>query len=154
VSRPSSADGLIATIEMAEGKRTREDRIPTGPSPSEQAGWFSYKYFRGVSNPSDPKLSATRTPTVFGPAPSRRPSEKLGVFCKRLRTIAYSPCRSDHPLSPFPGIRNGSIRRPFAQIHPLRLVPPRLTRSATIHVTSRQRCLMGNGYNGETTEIM
>jgi len=82
------------------------------------------------------------------------PSEKLGVFCKRLRTIAYSPCRSDHPLSPFPGIRNGSIRRPFTQIHPLRLVPPRLTRSATIHVTSRQRCLMGNGYNGETTEIM
>ena len=33
--RRSSADGLIATIEMAEGKRTREDRIP---SPSEQAG--------------------------------------------------------------------------------------------------------------------
>jgi hypothetical protein len=43
--RPSSADGSIATIEMAEGKRTREDRIPTGPCPRSRQGWFSYKYF-------------------------------------------------------------------------------------------------------------
>jgi len=35
--RPSSTDGLIATIEMAEGKPAREDMIPTGLSPSEQA---------------------------------------------------------------------------------------------------------------------
>ena len=36
--RLSSTDGLIAMIEMVEEKRMREDSIPTGPLPLEQAG--------------------------------------------------------------------------------------------------------------------
>jgi hypothetical protein len=40
--RPSSADGLIATIEMAEGRRTREDRIPPGPMGTWIRAGFTY----------------------------------------------------------------------------------------------------------------
>jgi hypothetical protein len=98
VKRPSSTDGLIATIEMAEGKPAREDMIPTGPSPSEQAE---------LMEPPTPESSLTGSDGA-PPLPSGSAEPLTG--------ISEQPTASSSRISE-PGSASGLYTQP--------LLPPR-----------------------------
>jgi hypothetical protein len=85
IRRPVSADGLIATIEMAEGKVAREDMIPTRPAPSELQGAFS--------EPPTPDPWATQSQHKVPPLPVRRSGDSPG-------TLSEQPIASSSRISP------------------------------------------------------
>lgn len=85
VSRPRSTDGLIAAIEMAEGRTAGQDyRVPGGlPPPLEQGGW------------SEPEYPYDKVP----PFPARR----SGVSSTYDQPIAGSS-RLETPFPYIPGV--------------------------------------------------
>jgi len=76
--RPPSADGLIATIEMAEGRQVREHMIPTGPPPSELvASAEPPTPSLPPPLPSRPSTSSQRTPASSSWVPSANPTPTI-----------------------------------------------------------------------------
>lgn len=71
IPRPRSTDGLVQTIEMAEGKQTTGDRIPTGPPPSDLEPPTTSDIQDAGAAPASQTLPSLSTSTAASPPLAR-----------------------------------------------------------------------------------
>lgn len=119
-------DGLVATIEMAEGKaNVREDLIPHGPPPSElaQGGEPSSPPAVSIGQPGSSRLVPSRS--------SSRPGSKSPPLPPR-RSQGSMPSPQFYPPSPQPAPVPSSLSQPERQSDPFSDPP------ATHTTTSQQ----------------
>lgn len=119
VGRPPGADGLIATVQMAEGMSVREERIPRGLPPSEMVA--------SNAEPPTPKTSGTFAPPSGPPPPNPQTASSttaMALYSQYSQPIssASSPPKSARTEPTLPRMSWGQHKAP--------LLPPRRTSPA------------------------